>query len=193
MKYLIVGRTGSGKDVLREALESRLGWTFVKSYTTRTPRYPGEDTHEFVSSSDSRRLSKEKAAQTFIKNGPFTDEYFATYDQIRSCKGYIVDPVGLECVLNDKKLSDVNFYVVYAKASSNAKRYLKCLKRNGAFSFAKTVARVASERKQFCKFEKYLRSLSEEDSAWCYVWVNSYRPEDVDRAVRYLEAVDKKF
>ena len=35
IKFLIIGRTGTGKDTLKETLEKDYGWKFVKSYTTR--------------------------------------------------------------------------------------------------------------------------------------------------------------
>ena len=65
MKVLIVGRTASGKDTLREALERKYGWKFVKSYTTRKKRFEAEDTHVVVSQKHADNV-RNKVAVTFV-------------------------------------------------------------------------------------------------------------------------------
>jgi hypothetical protein len=69
---LIIGRSGSGKDFLAREL-AKNGLSQVKSYTTRPPRYEGEDTHIFISAEEASR-TEGKIATTVI-NGY---EYFAT-------------------------------------------------------------------------------------------------------------------
>jgi guanylate kinase len=44
----IMGESGSGKSTAAAALRDKLDYNYIKSYTTRKPRYPGEDTHIFV-------------------------------------------------------------------------------------------------------------------------------------------------
>ena len=47
MIYVLIGESGSGKDTIAKEL-SKLGYKQVISYTTRPPRYTGEDTHIFI-------------------------------------------------------------------------------------------------------------------------------------------------
>ena len=58
MKLLIVGRTATGKDTLREALEKHANMTFVKSYATRPRRFENEDTHIFITKNEQKELSQ---------------------------------------------------------------------------------------------------------------------------------------
>ncbi len=42
----LVGESGSGKSTIAELLEKE-GYNYIKSYTTRKPRYKGERGHIF--------------------------------------------------------------------------------------------------------------------------------------------------
>lgn len=42
-----IGESGSGKSTIIDMLEKLDGYNYVRSYTTRSPRYDGEDTHIF--------------------------------------------------------------------------------------------------------------------------------------------------
>ena len=46
--YLVVGLLGAGKDSLINAVQKTIPMKLLKSYTTRPPRYNGEDTHTFI-------------------------------------------------------------------------------------------------------------------------------------------------
>ena len=67
MKVLVIGRTSTGKDALRNILEEKYGWKFVHSHTTRPKRTPTEDTHVFVTKeyADSVPI-EDKVAKTVI-------------------------------------------------------------------------------------------------------------------------------
>lgn len=45
---ILVGKSGSGKSSIAAALASNYGFKEIKTYTTRPPRFEGEDTHTFV-------------------------------------------------------------------------------------------------------------------------------------------------
>ena len=47
--FLLVGKSGSGKDTIADLLLRLFGIKKVKSVATRNPRYEGEDTYYFVS------------------------------------------------------------------------------------------------------------------------------------------------
>lgn len=122
MKFLIVGRSGSGKDELKRHLESQYGWKFVKSYTTRPKRTPNEDTHIFISHEEAAKIPKEeKVAVTFIKNNTDTpDEYFATMQQVQEADAYIIDPKGVKMLLEN--MPKETFEIIYMQAQSEEKR-----------------------------------------------------------------------
>lgn len=60
MKTLIVARTSRGKDYLRKLLETSYNWKFVKSHTTRKPRYEGEDTYIFISREEAKATPRKQ-------------------------------------------------------------------------------------------------------------------------------------
>ena len=91
---LITGKSGVGKDTIADFLCKSYGYTKVKSYTTRPPRYEGEDTHIFVSRSAFNELSNRVAYTN--RNGV---EYCATAAQANNSDIYIIDPPGIEYFL----------------------------------------------------------------------------------------------
>lgn len=158
MKTLIVGRTGSGKDTLKEALEKDYGWKFVKSYSTREPRYDGEDTHIFINHDEAKKFTDDqKVAQTLIKNDKdIPDEYFATYDQVNECDAYIIDPIGVEKLI--KNMPDTVFEIIYIKAKDKETQQHMAIGRasNPDTALETFNKRYESEDEQFTKFENSL-------------------------------------
>jgi guanylate kinase len=88
--YLIVGQSGTGKTHTAKALEKEYGLTLVRSYTTRTPRYDGEDNYTFVSSEEFSKLGEVLAYTKFAGN-----EYGVTADKLNEGDIYIVDVDGV--------------------------------------------------------------------------------------------------
>ena len=135
MMYLIVGRTGSGKDYLAQKIvelstsitENNIPintepMTILKSYSTRPTRTESEDTHTFI--------TKEEAAGytdrvTTTKIGDY--EYFATADQIEHTDLYIIDPHGIEKLT--KNMPDTEFQIIYVKADDDLNRRINAVKR----------------------------------------------------------------
>lgn len=193
MKFLIIGRTGTGKDTLRKKLEEQLGWTFIKSYTTRCKRYPEEDTHIFISKNTASNYT-DKVAQTFIGNGNREiDEYFATREQFEQCDAYIVDPLGAYEVLCN--VQDEQICIVYLDTCSKAVTAWNTVRRNR--SLFKTVSRMLSERKQFKQFDRFIqdyysfgKSSSKllENVCQIFHFYNTYDEECLNSFVRCLKA-----
>lgn len=93
--YLIVGRSGSGKDTIVNELCKRYGCTRLSSYTTRPRRIGEGDTHIFITDDEFDAIPyNQKFAYTEI-NGY---KYCATFDQIRSSDFYIIDPYGIDTI-----------------------------------------------------------------------------------------------
>lgn len=193
MKFLIVGRTGVGKDTLRKKLEEKLGWKFVKSYTTRSKRHPDEDTHIFISKNAASKYD-DRIAHTVISNGSGEkDEYFATKQQFEEADAYIVDPFGAYEVLCN--VHDEQICIVYLDTCSKAFTAWNTVLRNG--SLWKTVSRMYSERKQFKQFDRFVqdyysfgKSYSKLFENVCQVFhfYNTYDEECMNSFVRCLKA-----
>lgn len=93
--YLILGRSGSGKDSLVDALCEKYGCVKLKSYTTRPPRQWEKDTHIFVNEDEFDNVMNDHndvCAYTYF-NG---HHYCATADQVKNSDFYIIDPAGLD-------------------------------------------------------------------------------------------------
>lgn len=90
--YLFIGRSGSGKTELTEALAQRIGAKLVRSYTTRKKRDPNEINHIFAEKIDYFKTKQQGlvVAETFF-SGNF---YWAQTDQLEDSDIYVVDPKG---------------------------------------------------------------------------------------------------
>ena len=88
--YLIVGRSGSGKDTVVDYLCKHYGYKRIVSYTTRPPRN-AQDKHIFVTDEEFDRLKNIVAYTEY--NGY---RYCATAEQVEDADLYIIDPAGVE-------------------------------------------------------------------------------------------------
>lgn len=148
MIYLIVGRTGSGKDYLANRLAEK-GFPLLKSYTTRPRRTSNEDSHIFITPEKAAEI-KDKVATTTI-NGY---EYFATAEQVNSSKIYIIDPNGLRKLIAN--MPDADFCIINVDCD-NDERARRAVYRVNKEDRAKEEAvfknRNASEKAQFDAFD----------------------------------------
>lgn len=93
--FLIVGRTASGKSTVEAQLNNIYNAEPIKSYTTR-PARPNDETHTFVDQKRFDELRNSLVAYTKI-NGY---EYGVTAHQIIRGSFYVIDPVGVEYLVN---------------------------------------------------------------------------------------------
>lgn len=91
--HLFVGPSASGKTTIANELE-KWGYKQVKSYTTRMPRYEGEDNHTFVTDEEFNELKNIIAYTEY--NG---HRYCATKEQIDNADIYVVDIDGVKTLL----------------------------------------------------------------------------------------------
>ena len=113
---LLIGGSGCGKDTCGRALEAK-GWIGVKSYTTRPPRFAGENTHTFISEKEFDNLVDIVAFTTFDKY-----RYAATKSQVEQCDYYIIDPAGARRMMETWNNPNVTLVPVYLDASENLRR-----------------------------------------------------------------------
>ena len=93
--YLVVGRSGAGKDTVVDKLCEKYGCIKLKSYTTR-PRRDGEgDTHVFISEEEFDMIPENEIFAYTEVNGY---RYCSTVDQVRNSDFYIIDPYGVESI-----------------------------------------------------------------------------------------------
>lgn len=160
MKLLIVGKTATGKDTLRESLEKFAGMTFVKSYATRDKRYPDEDTHIFITKENATKIMQNDTviAKTTIAN----NIYFATKSQVENADGYIIDPVGIYELI--KNMPETKFLIVYLMPNNDYRdiyieRELSKNEKTRAEIIKEFDKRTASEDKIFIDFDKKIDTL----------------------------------
>lgn len=94
IKFLIIGRTASGKTSIAKSVCEKLGLNQVISYTTRPRRTKEKDyvDHIFITEEDVEKYQNDIVAYTEI-NGY---KYFTTYDVLDKSDVYIIDPVGVD-------------------------------------------------------------------------------------------------
>ena len=168
----LVGKSGSGKSTIAKDL-CRYGVTEVKSYTSREPRFEGEDTHIFISSAESAlKLHQEEiiAYTRFDRH-----DYFATYDQFIENDIYVIDPAGVEFL--SEKVGRENLMVVYIE-SSLSKRFCRMRK---TIVFKTAIERIWHDRKAFryLDYDKKIRNNSLADLFYAPIhivrWIKVWR------------------
>lgn len=115
--FLIVGRTGSGKDTLVNQIAEKYNMNVLKSYTTRPKRTEEKDTHIFIREEDFEEdfeIYKEQIVAYTEIDGY---RYFSTYDQLNKANFYIVDPNGIKTLKGKYNLYNFNFVVIYIYAT----------------------------------------------------------------------------
>jgi len=91
--FLIVGKSGSGKDTIADAMANRYGMTRLYSYTTRPSRGEG-DSHLFEN--DFRKWVAANKNDTIVGYTKFNGhDYWATASLVENSDLYIIDPAGV--------------------------------------------------------------------------------------------------
>lgn len=195
MTYLIVGRTGSGKDYIVNLLKKK-GLSFVKSYTTRPPRTANENTHIFISETDADAFDdKDIAAYTKIGN----IRYFSTKKQVMNSDVYVIDPDGIKTLI--ERMPDTIFHIVYIQADKMDRKF-HALERETDKILAeqKFDARDAAENAQFSEFEKILKNAHDNSSTilsenvkMVYTYENAYDENNADLFTDQLIEQKKRY
>lgn len=145
--FLVIGRSGCGKDTLVNYMCQKYGLKKLKSYTTRPPRQNEEDTHIFISPEDVQKYQDDIIAYTKI--GEF--EYFATKSQLKDINFYIIDPKGVQDLENIPNLKEEFTFIklfIYLPEKERKKRI--ALRGDSEEAFLK---RQEGEKQQFDNFE----------------------------------------
>lgn len=184
MKFLIVGRTATGKDALAKILEG-WGWKFVKSYTTREKRYPAENTHKFITEEEFSKFNKDDIVAYTEINGC---KYFATVNQIESADAYIIDPNGLNQLL--KNMPTEKFTIIYISPKDEELHKNAAMERGDSKKDFKK--RVISEDDEFTKFENDLDTYTymyNNNIYDCIRFINDYTPDVIEYFAYTLDKI----
>lgn len=141
---LLVGKSGSGKSSVANALNARYGLTSIESYTTRPPRFNGETGHIFVSK-ENFPLRSEWVAWTLF-NGY---EYCATKQQVDENDVYIIDPAGVE-YFKDRYDGNKKPIVIYLSATEDTCRTHMIHRGDSPLDVAD---RLLNDKKEFANAE----------------------------------------
>lgn len=141
--YLVVAKSGVGKDYVVDKLCKEFDKKKVISRTTRKPRYEGENTHLFVSEKMADEEFNNSVAKT-IFNGY---RYYATEFDIATADFYIIDPHGINKMRDKDKF---NVEIVFIKSNIFIRIY-HMLKRGDKFK--NIISRLNNDKKEFKGFK----------------------------------------
>ena len=198
MKYLIIGRTASGKDTLARTLLEEHGMTPVKSSTTRPKRSEDENTHIFVTA-DEAESETHKVARTEIDGY----EYYATYKAVNEADVYVIDPEGARELSHNMPHADFHIVYLSAPTEEREKRFVEracagdeSLTEDAARELFKS--RDAAEDERFSAFEGCITTNANLET-WgfgdsvraVHVLENDYDPESMGAYARMLANLDR--
>jgi guanylate kinase len=130
-KFIIAGRTGSGKDYLTNYLCDTFGLKQLLSYTTRPQRFENENTHIFITDEEANVITQAQPIIAYTEIGQY--KYFGTYQQFVESDIYIVDKQGIDYLksnfMEQLNKDDIKIVVIYVYADDNIRRQ-RALQRN---------------------------------------------------------------
>lgn len=152
MKYIIIGRTGTGKTALLNMLEQR-GLKPLVTKTTRAMRGPDDTNYVFLSKADAGKIpDDDKFLYTILDN----DEYFTSKQDVQNADVMVLEPSGVWEVLNE--FPNTSFHIISIQESNpKLRRQFAVARCNGdAAQQQKFSARVIDENDRFTEFEKHM-------------------------------------
>lgn len=181
MQLFIIGRSGRGKDTLANYLAEKKGMKVLKSYTTREPKFEGEDSHIFISEDEVDNYPN-KVASTVLND----TIYFATQEQYDDSDIYIIDPYGFDELM--KKCPSDDYTLVYVDADEDVAREHAMVRGDKPEVYDK---RVRKEDADFKAFEERL-DRNEVTGVVIFRYKNDYNKEHftefADTLYNYLTA-----
>ena len=140
---ILFGESGSGKSSIAEALCEEYQLKEVKTYTTRQPRFEGENTHIFTTKDEYDKL-KEKGS--IVAETCFAGNYyFTTIEQLENSDIVVWDIDGIKCF--DEIENHRPYMAFYIKVSKESR--CQRMKERGD-SIANIKARLEHDANKFC-------------------------------------------
>lgn len=179
-KFIVVGRSGAGKDYLTNYLCEELGLKQLLSYTTRPKRFADESTHIFITDEEAQHIISTQDIIAYTEIGQY--KYFGTYQQFIESDIYIVDKQGIDYLkINYAKQlekDNIQIVVIYVYVPMKLQRE-RALQRNPNADIFRE--RYYAENAQFNLLEKTV----------AFDWfVNN---KDGDKAKKIIKAIVKLY
>ena len=190
LKYLVVGRCGSGKDTLVDRLCSKHGYTRVVSHTTRPIRKEDEDTHIFVTPKEAEQIEDKIAVTSFAGY-----DYFTTPGEIEKHDFYIVDPPGVYDIAN--AMPDTVFHIIFVTADEELRKQAFFAREDNKDAEEEWNRRIDMTKEMFDEFERTLTN--SETKNWppnltAYMtYVNDFTGEHLEETVDVIASQIRKY
>lgn len=113
MKFVIIGRDGSGKTKLADLLK-KSGLSVLKTHTTRPKRWPEENTYHFHTREEAAEIKNKCLSMEY---GGY--EYFTTDRDIMDADVIVLDPTGLMDLA--ELYPNESLHVIYITADETAR------------------------------------------------------------------------
>lgn len=165
----------------------------VVSYTTR-PMRPTETNgkeHIFITEEDLKFTFDEREFAAYTEINGY--KYFTTFQQLRECNAYIIDPIGINSLLFNKnaKSRKLELFVIYILTSTE-NRYNRYIKREDIHKTKEELSlefiqRDSAEERQFTLFESCIQEAAtnveypkytQYDNLSEWPWTNIYMVKD---------------
>lgn len=183
MKFVIIGRTATGKTELAKNLE-RNGLRLLRTRTTRPCRGPGDDGYLFLTDQEAAAIPQEEKllANTI---GPY--EYFTTLEDIQACDVAILDPNGYRELLSI--IPEESVHVIHTTCGDMAAQKAAALARAADPVAEEAVfnQRQMDENDVFSKFEQDLASKTTfgQNTLILHNMDNDFKPETMLDSVAF--------
>jgi len=151
-KFLIIAPSGAGKDTIAYKLADVFDLKVLKSYTTRPRRFPEEDNHIFIDNDTAHFIKMNEVIIAHTEIGEY--EYFCTLPQFLDADIYIIDPIGIEYLENNKHLfTDIRIVKIYIKTDFQ-------IRQQRALAHRKDNQQVYQSRTkaEYVQFDYFLRN-----------------------------------
>lgn len=151
--YLIVGRSGSGKDYLADCLKTAGAKRQVITHTTRPRRNPSEHSHIFISDVEAASIPSEQKLLPTTIDGYV---YFTSPEELQKGDICIIEPNGLAELLSTE-LPDTKYVVVSVQAD-RTERKAAAESRGADKALMRQMfdSRSADEKARFDDFERMI-------------------------------------
>lgn len=124
VKFIICGRTASGKSLFAKILNKKYGMKIAESYTTRPARHENEKGHIFI---DKTLADNIPANQKLFRTEYNNCEYFMTKEIVENSDIFILDPKGVIEMITE--FPEQPFRIIYMNNPDELSRKIDFINR----------------------------------------------------------------